>query len=135
MSASNNITLIGTIAHKKEIKTYGDNGKLLNFQVSVRKRQKDENGKSLYQYINMTAFGALAEFVDKNFHAGNPVSVNGELDVNSVKNEDGTYTNYTSVICGSVDFVPSGFEPKKDTNTSSNTLEDTLKTAEDGLPF
>lgn len=101
----NRIILVGRNSMEP---TYTDpgNGKTpySNFSVAVsRKRSKDE-----VDFFNCVAFGKTAEFVNKWFHKGDPIEVEGEGHIEKYNDKNGNPQKTFRVYVDNVGFVPRG---------------------------
>jgi single-strand DNA-binding protein len=93
---------IGNITKDFELKQVGDTN-LVNFRIAVNDRKDDENTL----FLNITAFGKLAELSSQFLGKGSKVFVLGRLQVR--KKED---REYTEVVAERIEFLtPKEVEP------------------------
>ncbi len=63
--------------------------------------------KDTVDFFNLVAFGKTAEFLNKYFHKGSKVLVEGSLRTSSYENKDGVKVNATDVVVDAVEFADS----------------------------
>lgn len=92
----NNCTFIGTLTRDSELKySAGKGTPILNFTIAINRGFKKEDGAD---FIPCTVFGNLAEKLAEFYVKGLRVSIQGELRVDSVKDEKGNYKNYVKIL-------------------------------------
>lgn len=102
-----NVTiLVGRLARDPEIKYTNDGKSIARFTVAVDRRFKKE-GEDTADFISCVAFGKTAEFVEKYFHKGQRIGLNGRIQTGSYTNKDGQKVYTTDVIADNVEFVES----------------------------
>lgn len=111
---SNSFSLIGNLTHEPEIRTSQSGTQVCNFTVAYNNGRKDAEGNTHTDFFNCTAFNKNAEFIQKYFHKGSKIGIQGTLGVRqyqSTKYADntGTPANLTQVTLtvDAVDFVGS----------------------------
>ena len=113
----NNVVIQGRLTKDVELKRAGETI-LTNFTVACNRINKDET-----DFINCTAFGKVAEVMEKYTKKGYLVVVQGRIQVDQVE-KDGKNQTYVKVIANQVDFSGNA---KQENNVK---IED-----EDDLPF
>ena len=112
----NRVILCGRLCKDPEIRHSGDMA-FAKFSLAVdRKVKKGEEKKA--DYINCTAFGKQAEFIEKYFHKGDGMNLEGRIQTGSYTNKDGQKVYTTDVIIDSVEF-PLGKGNGSSNNTSN----------------
>ena len=102
----NSVQLVGRFTRDPEVR-YTDGGtSIARFSIAVDRRFKQQDGPSA-DFINCIAFGKTAEFVEKYFHQGNKVGLNGRIQTGSYTNKDGQKVYTTDVVVENVEFVES----------------------------
>lgn len=128
----NKVILCGRLTADPEIKySTTDNKPRATYTLAV-----DRRGQEGADFIRCVAFGKSAEFVENYLHKGMKILVVGRLNINSSKNQDGTFSSFTSVIVDEHEFVESrgnASEPKEEKKPSAN--DDWFKVDDSGLPF
>ena len=128
----NNIIIHGYLGRDPELKEYknarGENGHLVNLSVGVSRDMGDET-----DWFDVTFFGKRAEVIDKFFSKGSQILIEGRMQSNTVKGDDGKQRKYWKLIGSSFDFCDSKGTPRGDSNLDD--LGDSFKAAEDDIPF
>lgn len=102
----NSVQLIGRLTRDPEVR-YTDGGvSIARFSLAVDRRFKQENGADA-DFINIVAFGKTAEFIEKYFHKGMKVALNGRIQTGSYMDKDGKKVYTTDVIAENVEFCES----------------------------
>lgn len=86
---------IGNVTKEFELKDIGET-KLVNFRIAVNDRKDDDNTL----FLNITAFGKLAELSSQFLTKGSKVGVVGRLQIR--KKED---KEYTEVVAEKIEFL------------------------------
>ena len=104
MNLLNQTLLIGRIVDediKAQLVSEISNVVISYFKIAINKnffdKQKNE-WVDRTQFIPLKAFGSKALYISKTFKKGDLVTLNCELDINTVKNVDGEYITYWSLI-------------------------------------
>lgn len=92
--------LLGRLSKDTELK-----GTVLHFTVAVDRKVKAE-GKPTADFISCTAFGKTAEFINKFFHKGQRIALEGRIETGSYE-KDGKKVYTTEVIVESAEFAES----------------------------
>lgn len=100
---NNKVILMGRLAKEPIIGSYSNpQGE----QAYAKYTLAIENSKNV-DYINCVCFGKSAEFVEKYYHTGMKISVEGHLKTGSYKNEAGQRIPTMDVMVESQEFVES----------------------------
>ena len=129
----NKVTLIGRLTRDPDIR-YSENANgqmcIAKYCLAVNRRFKTD-GQPDADFINCTAFGKTAEFVEKYLYKGMKIAVVGEWRTGSYENKDGNkvYTNECLVF--EHEFV----ESKSDSSSESTNTAATppTPTSNDGF--
>ena len=113
----NRVFLSGRLSRDPEVRYSGDMA-IAKFSLAVdRKVKKGEEKKA--DFINCTAFGSQAEFIEKYFRKGDGMNLEGRIQTGSYKNKDGFTVYTTDVIVDAVEFPLSNKTSNTNTSTSS----------------
>lgn len=111
----NKVLLVGRFTKDPEIKYANSGLTIASFNVAVDRKYKKE-GEQSADFISCKAFGKTAEFIEKYFHKGMRIGIEGRIQTGSYQKDDGTKVYTTDVVCDGVEFVESkssdGNEPK-----------------------
>lgn len=114
---ANFVLLTGRVVRDPDIRsTAGQNpNTVARFTLAVPRRSKDNTA----DFIDCTAFGKTAEFVEKWFHKGTAMEVRGRLTKETFKDKDGNNRSAVYVIADDVNFVLGA--PKSDEEKQAET--------------
>ena len=120
----NKVILCGRLSKDPDIRISGDTA-IARFTLAVdRKYKKDEERKA--DFINCVSFGNQATFIEKYFHKGDAMTLEGRIQTGSYKNKEGQTIYTTDVVAEGIEFPIGG----KGSNNSSN---DTKSNTNDGF--
>jgi len=119
-----NLTVVtGRLVADPVVREIGEDNKVAEFRVAVDRRWAKE-GQQSADFIQVKVYGAgRADFVVQYFQKGKPIEVVGSLHIDTVKNNDDTYTSYTYIRADEVNFVLSD---RKDGNSDAGNGEDSV---------
>lgn len=123
----------GRLVRDPELKVVGGGTEICNFTLAVDRGRKDKNGNKQTDFIDCTAFGQSAAFVNKYFHKGDGALVRGRFQSEKYEGKDGQTRTKWGVWVDNIDF-PIG---KKESNSGNAAAEQPAFTdvpAED-IPF
>ena len=86
MSTLNRVTLIGRLGQQPEVKTTEKGLKIANFSIATNGGTKDNPTTTWHR---LTVFDKSADFVEKYYHKGDLVLVEGELENRAYNDKDG----------------------------------------------
>lgn len=124
----NNVSLVGRLAKDPEVRYTQDNLAIARFTLAVSRRKANEA-----DFLNITAFGKTAEFVEKYFHKGMRMGLNGRIQTGSYTNQEGKKVYTTEVVADNVEFVESKTEPTNKTEQTDDFME--MTDGMENLPF
>lgn len=113
----NKVVLVGRITRDPEIR-YANNEKntcTARFSLAINRKFKT-NGQYEADFPNCVAMGKTAEFVEKYFHKGDMIALDGHIQTGSYTNKDGNKVYTTDVFAENVEFAQS----KSDSINSNN---------------
>lgn len=90
MSVQNSIRLVGRLTKDPEIRTFEKDGqtqKVASFSIAVDRYSKNEHYAA--DFFDCTAFRQRAEFIEKFFHKGDRIIVEGEGHFDTYQDKDG----------------------------------------------
>ena len=123
----NKVEITGRLTADPEVRyTQGQNPlAVARFTVAVNRRYKKQNGPDA-DFIPVTAFGKLAEFVEKYFKKGMKAEVTGRIETDSYSNKEGKRVYTWGVTAEEIDFGESK-------NTSEKSAEKPKTTGYEGF--
>jgi single-strand DNA-binding protein len=125
----NKVLLCGRITKDPELK--GTEANVCSFSLAVQRDYADKNGQYATDFINLTAFGKVAEYIGKYAHKGSLVNVVGRLAIDNYQ-KDGATKQSTKVIVENVYLLE---KPVKNEEEPTHTTNYNEVVNEDDLPF
>lgn len=101
----NKVILIGRLTRDPEIRATA-NSAMASFSVAIDRRYKQE-GQPDADFPRVIACGKTAEFIEKYFHKGMKIGIEGRIQTGSYQNQNGQTIYTTDVIADAVEFVES----------------------------
>lgn len=125
--ALNNVSLMGRLTADPELRTLGEDSKVVNFRIAVDRDRKNRDGEREADFINIVAWGKTAEHIATWFAKGDMIVVTGRIQTRTYTDKDGNNRNAFEVVADHVYFGSS----KNGGNSSAPAADD----ANDSLPF
>ena len=116
----NNITIIGRLVADPELKHTQNNIPFTSFRIACDRDYKNADGERDTDFINCTAWRAIAQNVANYFSKGRMISINGRLQNNNWIDRDGNKHYNSEILVNSVYFVDS----KKAADKPANSVDD-----------
>ena len=119
----NTVSLVGNLCKENEVRySSGENATaFLRNTVAVQRKYKDkETGKYESDFINISAIGKSAEFINQYFTKGQKIGITGHIQTGSYTNKDGNKVYTTEVVVDSAEFVSSKGEGNGTTAPASH---------------
>lgn len=136
----NKVILVGRLTAEPECR-YSSGEKpmaVARYRLAVE-RQFKRPGENSADFINVTAFGKSAEFVQKYLHQGTKIAISGRIQTGSYTDRDGKKVYTTDVIAEDHEFVESKKEPEKPQKPQKEVAEGFMNIPDnlddEGLPF
>ncbi|HAD82895.1 MAG: hypothetical protein A2509_09900 [Candidatus Edwardsbacteria bacterium RIFOXYD12_FULL_50_11] len=103
----NRVLLSGRLTRDPELRYTPNGSAVCNFSLAVNRRHKDQSGRwqDDTTFINVVAWQAIAENVNKYLHKGSPVMVEGRLESRSWETETGQKRTVIEIRADSVRFL------------------------------
>lgn len=102
----NKSIMMGRLVRDPEVnyttKKDGDEFIVANFRIAVDRKYSDET-----DFFSCTAFGWLAEFVEKYLYQGIKIVITGRLENNNYTNKDGDKVYGVRLCCDEIEFAES----------------------------
>lgn len=101
----NKVILMGRIASDLELRTLQSGVSVLSFRVAVDRNYQSKDGERQTDFISVTAWRTIAEFISKYFEKGRMILIEGELQTRSYTDKDGKNNTITEVAATSAHFT------------------------------
>ena len=105
----NKVILIGRLTRDPDIR-YSSGEKpvaVARFTLAVNRRYKREGNEQQADFISCVSFGKPAEFIERYFHQGTKIAIEGRIQTGSYTNRDGIKIYTTDVVVENVEFAES----------------------------
>lgn len=133
----NIVCLMGRLARDPTISYTQAGETIAKFTLAVDRRKSREESSA--DFISCVAFKQSAELIEKWFHKGDPLALNGRIQTGSYTNKDGQKVYTTDVIVDHCYFVPSRGERQQTPTEPAKTAEGFMTLPEgetpEGIPF
>lgn len=110
----NRVTLVGRLTKDVELRRTGNGKAVANFTVAVNRNFKTGDGQEA-DFLNIVAWGKVAENTEQYCSKGSLVSVDGRLQSRTYENNQGQKVYVTEVVADSIQFI--------DTRRNGNTTD------------
>ncbi len=101
MPQLNKVFLMGHLTRDPDMRTSQAGNPVCKFGIAVNRREKDKGA----DFINCTAFGKTAEFINRDFLKGSPIFIEGRLSYSSWKTEAGENRSALEVVVDRIDWL------------------------------
>ena len=132
----NKVELVGRLTKDVSINMSNGGCSIARFTIACDRRFKTE-GQPTADFISCIAFGKTAEFIEKYFHKGMKVALNGRIQTGSYTDKDGKKVYTTDVIAENVEFCESkqSNTPEAKDSNSNNDFLNVPEEINEELPF
>lgn len=100
----NNVTLMGRLTARPELKATQSGTTVTGFCIAVDRRYQPKDGEKLTDFINCVAWRNTAEFVTKYFDKGDMIAVTGEIQTRAYKDKNGNNRTAFEVVINQASF-------------------------------
>lgn len=103
----NTITISGRLARDPELRHTGGGTAVCTIRLAYSTSRRDESGQwtDKSNYVDVTFFGNRAETIQKHFHKGKPIGVQGRLEWREWEAQDGTKRQSYEIIADQFVFM------------------------------
>lgn len=100
----NKVQLIGHVGQEPEIKTFDGGRKLANITIATNDYYTNDKGEKVEQteWHRVTAWGKLADIIEKYVDKGKEIAVEGKLTHRSYDDKDGNKRYITEVVANDI---------------------------------
>lgn len=100
----NKVQLIGHVGQEPEIKTFDGGRKLANITIATNDYYTNDKGERVEQteWHRVTAWGKLADIIEKYVDKGKEIAVEGKLTHRSYDDKDGNKRYITEVVANDI---------------------------------
>lgn len=124
----------GRLTHDVETRFLPNGTMVARFTIAIS-RPKSANGDKVTDFISCTAWNKTADLMEKYFHKGSGIMLEGQLNIDQVTAEDGTRKQYTKINVSKVYFPLTRPEDQTDKPDEPHQPEAQVVDDTDDLPF
>lgn len=106
----NQLTIIGNLTKDPVLRTTQAGKTVCGFTVAVNRRQKDQNGQSVADFFQVSAWNQLGQNCQQYLAKGRKVAVVGQVSVHTYQGNDGKTYAQMDVMANDVEFLSSRSE-------------------------
>ena len=99
----NNVVLMGRLVRDPEIRTTSGGKSVCSFSLAVERDFQREERQA--DFFDCTAWGNTADFIEKYFHKGRMIALQGRLQSRTYKDREGNSRKVVEVIADKVSFT------------------------------
>ena len=114
--ATNNFVGTGRLTKDVDFKPMQNGRNLARFTIAISRNYKDDNGKSITDYLPCVVWGKLADAVSNSLSKGSRCTVVGSVHTGSYDGQDGKKVYTTEINVDSVEFL----DPKPQNANANN---------------
>ena len=117
MASLNKVLIVGNLTKEPELRRTAQGTSVVSLSVAVNESYKDKSGewKKSTIFLNVVAWGGIADYANKNCHKGTPVFVEGKLQTRSYEGKDGQKRYITEINASSLQALTGGRNDSGDT--------------------
>ena len=126
--------IMGRLTAEPELRTTNNGQSVTSFTVAVDRSYTKPGEERQTDFINVVAWRQTAEFVNRYFHKGSMIAVQGSIQTRNYDDKNGNRRTAVEIIAEKVSFCG---EKKEQTTTRDDAPMETpsIELDEDGLPF
>lgn len=122
----NRVALVGRLTKEAELRRTGNGKAVASFNLAVNRNFKTGDGQEA-DFLNIVAWGKVAENTANYCSKGSLVSVDGRLQSRSYENSQGQKVFVTEVVADSVQFLdPKGNNSRQTTQPKQEATQPTM---------
>lgn len=106
----NTVCLIGRLTFEPELKSTPSGVSVTRLQIAVDRRYQRQGEDRKADFIDVTAWRQTAEFINRYFHKGDMIALEGSIQTESYTDRDGSKRKSVTVVANNVSFCGSRSE-------------------------
>jgi single-strand DNA-binding protein len=132
MASFNKVYLMGNLTRDPEVRTTPSGLKIAKLGLAVNRRYKTRENETKEEttYVDIDAFGAQAEVLEKYCQKGSPLFIEGRLRLEQWQNSNGENRSKLSIVLENFQFI--GGRGDSASSESSGSYENTSETPPTG---
>lgn len=106
----NTVCLIGRLTFAPELKSTPSGVSVTHLQVAVDRSYQPKGEERKADFIDVTAWRQTAEFINRYFHKGDMIAIEGSIQTSNYTDRDGNKHKSVTVVANNVSFCGSKSE-------------------------
>lgn len=103
----NNIVLMGRLTYEPEVRVTTSGVNVSAFQIACDRQYQSKTQEKQTDFIDCIAWRNSAEFLERYFHKGDMIAIQGTLETNNYTDKDGNRRKSTQVNVSQISFCGS----------------------------
>lgn len=132
--AINTVLLTGRMVRDPELKTTQSGVSVCSFSVAVERPRRSGEEREV-DFFDCVSWRGCAEFVSKYFRKGDPIGIDGRLQVRNWKDRDGNDRKSVEVLVKETHFLGGRRYDSDNAAGASTTANPVLDEIDESLPF
>ncbi len=117
----NVVALMGRLTYEPELRSTPNGVSVMNFQIACDRQYQAKGEERQADFIDCQAWRQTAEFINRYFHKGAMIAIEGTLQTNNFTDKNGNKRKTTTVIVNNVSFCGSKQDSKPSLDISNDT--------------
>jgi len=113
MASFNRVILLGNLTRDPEVRFSSGNNAICKLGLAVSRNYTTRDGEKREEttFVDVDAFGRVAEILGKYLSKGRPVLIEGRLQLDTWESREGEKRSKLKVVCENFQFIGSGGGP------------------------
>lgn len=141
----NTVALMGRLTYEPELRKTPSGVSVISFQIACDRNCQKSGEERKSDFIDCTAWRQTAEFIERYFHKGSMIAVEGSIQTENYTDKDGNKRKQVQVVASNVSFCGSRSEsaannqgysqPAPSYSNADNSDFEEIVDDDDDLPF
>lgn len=141
----NTVALMGRLTYEPELRKTPSGVSVISFQIACDRNYQKSGEERKSDFIDCTAWRQTAEFIERYFHKGSMIAVEGSIQTENYTDKDGNKRKQVQVVASNVSFCGSRSEsaannqgysqPTPSYSNADNSDFEEIVDDDDDLPF
>lgn len=106
----NTVALMGRLTYEPELRKTPNGVSVISFQIACDRNYQRSGEERKSDFIDCTAWRQTAEFIERYFHKGSMIAVEGSIQTENYTDKDGNKRKQVQVVANNVSFCGSRSE-------------------------
>lgn len=127
---------MGRLTRDPKLESSGNGVEYCRFSIAVdRSYTKKDGGDRQTDFIDCTAFGKSAALIERYFHKGDGIAVEGRLETDKYVDKDGNNRTSWKIMVDRIEFPPSRKSADSGSSPAAPTLAEPTDGGDEEVPF